>query len=107
MSRKEIYSAGHITAPPFLLQPCSIEATLIERVWGKHVNLICIFESNNGVRFSATAWRHWTKDHEKEIYAPRETEIDFAEVDNDTRWRCSFKMSPRKTHTIWLSAEQI
>lgn len=107
MGRDEIYRLGKIELPPFITEEGIFEATLVDRVWGKHSNLICIFKRDDGVLFSVTAWRRHAEDSSPESYTPRKSEIDFSNVRNGTRWRCEFKMSRNRKFTVWVTAEMI
>ncbi|MFI3306822.1 MAG: hypothetical protein R3Y68_10010 [Rikenellaceae bacterium] len=107
MGREEIYTLGKIELPPFLTGEGVFEATLVDRVWGKHSNLICVFERDDRTLFSVTAWRQHADDSAPECYTPRKSDVDFSNVRNDTRWRCEFKMSRNRKFTVWMTADMI
>lgn len=78
--------------------------TLKFRVWGKSMNLGCYFQTDEGSRFYLYAWRikGGVRD---EQYCPRDSEPNFAEVEDDTRWLIETKKS-RNGNIYWSTAER-
>lgn len=107
MGRESIFPAGRMTPPPFITEEGIFDVTLVNRVWGKRTNLICVFQKEDGTLFSVTAWRRHAEEEFPECYTPRKTEIDFSYEKDNTRWRCEFKMSKNRKTTVWLTAERL
>ncbi len=107
MGHEEIYSLSKIDIPPFITEEGIFDVTLVDRAWGRHSNLICVFERDDGTLFSVTAWRRHAEDRLPEGYAPRKSDVDFSCVQNGTRWRCEFKMSRNGRFTVWVTAERV
>ena len=101
MGRDEIFAHGRLAPEPFIMEKAILKVKLINRVWGKRKNLICIFEKEDGELFSAVAWR---KGHS---YSPRKSDIDFSEVSNNTFWECEFSITRNGQNSLWLSAKEI
>ena len=51
------YPNGKIEIPPFIEEEGTFDVILIEKMWGKRTNLICVFQKEDGTMFSTTAWR--------------------------------------------------
>lgn len=99
------YPTGGIILPPFIDDEGTFDVTLVDKMWGKQCNLICVFETDDGERFCTTAWRKGQPTNE--IYSPKKSEIDFKEVPRGTRWSCVFGLSKNKKYYDWLEANQI
>lgn len=101
------YSTGKIRIPHFIEEEGIFDVVLIEKMWGKAVNLICVFKKGNGELFSTTAWRRSSDDPFPEHYAPKKSDIEFRDVEKGTKWRCIFKKSPNGKRVDWLTAEPL
>lgn len=96
------YPTGEIILPSFIDNEGIFEVTLVDKMWGKQCNLICIFETEDKSRFCTTAWRRGKPG--REIYTPKRSEIDFKEVSRGTKWACKFTLSKNKKYYDWLEA---
>jgi len=96
------YPSGKIGIPPFIDEEGIFTVTLINKVWGKKSNLICVFEKEDGTIFSTTAWRKGLP--AKEIYSPKKGDLDFKEVARGTRWNCVFTLSKNEKYYDWIEA---
>jgi hypothetical protein len=104
---KYIYSLGYVELPPFIEEEGTLDVTLVEKVWGKSNSLICVFQKEDGTTFSTTAWRRRASDTYPEHYAPRKTDIDFADISKGTKWRCAFAYTSRSQYINWMTAEKL
>ena len=66
------YPNGKIEIPPFIEEEGTFDVILIEKMWGKRTNLICVFQKEDGTMFSTTAWRRRFDNH-SEHYSPRKS----------------------------------
>lgn len=63
--------------------------TLTDKTWEPAYDshyLICGFQTEDNIKFRINIWRN----PEKEIYAPRYSDIDFSKADLNTHWKCTF-----------------
>lgn len=76
------------------------------RAWGREAfSLVCYFSDKKGKLIRLYAWRR--RDSEgKEIYTPRETDIDMELVEDDTYWECTIGKN-HKGNLEWKKARQI
>ena len=100
------YPNGKIEIPPFIEEEGTFDVILIEKMWGKRTNLICVFQKEDGTMFSTTAWRRRFDNH-SEHYSPRKTDIEFADELKRTMWRCSFQYSSNGKYINWMTAEPL
>ncbi len=107
MEEKKAYSSGAISIPDYLMEEGTFDVTLVAKMWGKNVNLICVFRKEDGTEFSVVAWRRKLNDRFPEHYAPKKTDIDFADVACHTKWRCAFAFCKTGKYVNWLTAELI
>lgn len=101
------HPTGKIEIPPFIKEEGTFDVILIEKMWSKKMNLICVFQKEDGTMFSATAWRRKFGDHLSEHYSPRKSDIEFADELKRTMWRCSFQCSSNGKYINWMTAEPL
>ena len=91
-----------VTGYDFPTEPRIVNATLVMKRWGNN-NLVCYFESDEGEKFKLCAW--WSQ-YENRSYRPRDSDIDFSEVELGTRFNLEYGIS-EKGRAIFISAEPI
>ena len=78
-------------------------ATLVMRKWGKRLNLICYFDTDDGRKLKLLAYRD---DRKGGRYTTRENDICMSYQPLGSRWKIKYTITPRG-NTSWLSADQI
>lgn len=91
-----------VTDYDFPTEPGIVNATLVMKRWGNN-NLVCYFEGDDGEKFKLCAW--WSQ-YENRAYKPRDSDIDFTEVELGTRFNLEYGIS-EKGRAIFISAELI
>jgi hypothetical protein len=80
---------------------------LIFRGWYRKsfsMGLICYFETADGNRFKLFCFRHTRNGEDK--YSPKQCEVDFEKVEDETWWRCTVKKNEKGKYA-WVDAEAI
>ena len=88
---------------PFPATSGEANATLVMKKWGKKMNLICYFDSDDGQKLKLIAYRN---DKKGSKYTTRENDICMSRQSLGSRWKIKYTITP-KGNTSWLSAEEI
>ena len=91
-----------VTDYDFPTEPGIVNAALVMKRWGNN-NLVCYFEGDDGEKIKLCAW--WSQ-YENRSYRPRDSDIDFTEVELGTRFKLEYGIST-KGGAIFISAEPI
>lgn len=84
-------------------EPGAKFATLVMKEWGKNINVICYFDTDDGQKIMLSAYRDGKKG---EIYTPKESAIDMSYAPLGSRWKIQYTLD-KKNRTKWLVAEPI
>lgn len=104
LTQQAEFEEHHIYEYEFLSEPTELVLTLKCRAWGKSMGLICFFENEEGNKVKAYVFRK-NKDG-VEMYTPTKSKIDFSQVQDGTKWKCTFELN-RNKRLSWVSAEPI
>lgn len=64
----------------------TFRVTLMDKVWGNYMNIICAFVTDEGKKFHISILRR----RNDELYGPSKSSVDFATAPIGSKWICTF-----------------